>query len=250
MAPSSSQKEVNYQPLASDEPEALTSSLAKPHFLSSRAAVMIVPIVVTFTIALILGWVTGQHFSDKRWDGLISPPGNVEVVFEHDLLFSERPTPESEAAWNSIIPGKLNLSAPLCIYLSAYSTQVGRGFVHHPEIAPFISNLAVFHQLHCLHAIVVSYYTAIEDADVARGGQRPDDFLEETGTRMAQSHVRHCFDYIRQTLMCGADTNLEVLDHETRATSGWGQKRQCRSYHEVFEWAEKWANSTDTGILS
>lgn len=231
MAPSSSQKEVNYQPLASDEPEALTSSLAKPHFLSSRAAVMIVPIVVTFTIALILGWVTGQHFSDKRWDGLISPPGNVEVVFEHDLLFSERPTPESEAAWNSIIP-------------------VGRGFVHHPEIAPFISNLAVFHQLHCLHAIVVSYYTAIEDADVARGGQRPDDFLEETGTRMAQSHVRHCFDYIRQTLMCGADTNLEVLDHETRATSGWGQKRQCRSYHEVFEWAEKWANSTDTGILS
>ncbi|KAJ5998327.1 hypothetical protein N7451_006137 [Penicillium sp. IBT 35674x] len=231
MAPSSSQKEVNYLPLASDEPEALTSSPAKPLFMSSRAAVMIVPVVVTFTIALILGWVTGQHFSDKKWDGLISPPGNVEVVFEHDLLFSERPTPESEAAWNSLIP-------------------VGRGFVHHPEIAPFISNLAVFHQLHCLHAIVVSYYTAIEEADVARGGQRPDEFLEKTGTRMAQSHVRHCFDYIRQTLMCGADTNLEVLDHETRATSGWGQKRQCRSYHGVFEWAEKWANSTDTGILS
>ncbi|KAJ5797337.1 uncharacterized protein N7503_006633 [Penicillium pulvis] len=231
MAPSSSQKEVNYQPLASDEPEALTSSLAKPPSLSSRAAVTIVPVVVTFTIALILGWLTGQHFSDRKWDGLISPPGNVEVVFEHDLLFSERPTPESEAAWNSLIP-------------------VGRGFVHHPEIAPFISNLAVFHQLHCLHAIVVSYYTAIEDADVARGGQRPDEFLEETGTRMAQSHVRHCFDYIRQTLMCGADTNLEVLDYETRATSGWGQKRQCRSYHEVYEWAEKWANSTDTGILS
>lgn len=70
MATSSSQKEVNYQPLASDEPEALTSSLAKPH-LSSRAAVIVVPVVVTFTIALILGWVTGQHFSDKKWDGLI-----------------------------------------------------------------------------------------------------------------------------------------------------------------------------------
>lgn len=71
MAPSSSQKEVNYQALASDEPEALTSSLAKPPFLSSRAAVMTVPIVVTFTIALILGWVSGQHFSDRKWDGLI-----------------------------------------------------------------------------------------------------------------------------------------------------------------------------------
>ncbi|KAJ6114286.1 hypothetical protein N7486_000064 [Penicillium sp. IBT 16267x] len=195
MAPSSPQNKVKYQPLASGEIETSTLSLAKSHSFSSRAAMMIVPVVVTFTIALILGWVAGQHFPEKKWDGLIPPPGNVAVVFEHDLLYSERPTPESEAAWNSLIP-------------------------------------------------------AIEEADVARGGQRPDDFLKETGTRMAQSHVRHCFDYIRQTLMCGADTSLEVLDRETRATSGWGQRRQCRSYHEVFEWAEKWANSTDTGILS
>ena len=27
---------------------------------------------------------------------------------------------------------------------------VGRGFVHQPNIAPFISNIAVFHQLLCL----------------------------------------------------------------------------------------------------
>ena len=31
---------------------------------------------------------------------------------------------------------------------------VGRGFVHQPSIAPFISNIAVFHQLHCLVRLV------------------------------------------------------------------------------------------------
>lgn len=90
----------------------------------------------------------------------------------------------------------------------------------------------------------------MEEAEVAKGGQRPDSFLKDTGTRMAEGHIRHCFDYIRQALMCGADTNLEVLDRETRATSGWGQNRQCRDYYEVVEWAEKWANSTETGILT
>lgn len=67
---------------------------------------------------------------------------------------------------------------------------------------------------------------------------------------MAPSHIRHCFDYLRQALMCAADTNMEVLDPETHTTSGWGQGKQCRDYDEVVMWAEKWANSTDTGIVT
>ena len=60
-----------------------------------------------------------------------APDGNIIQVWAHNLTFSQAPTPESEAAWNSLIP-------------------VGRGFIHQPEIAPFISNIAVFHQMHCL----------------------------------------------------------------------------------------------------
>lgn len=67
---------------------------------------------------------------------------------------------------------------------------------------------------------------------------------------MAPSHIRHCFDYLRQALMCAADTNMEVLDPETHTTSGWGQGKRCRDYDEVVMWAEKWANSTDTGIVA
>lgn len=71
MALSSPRKEVKYEPLASGEPEASTSGLADPRSLRCRAAMMIVPVVVTFTIALVLGWVAGQNFSHNKWDGLI-----------------------------------------------------------------------------------------------------------------------------------------------------------------------------------
>ncbi|KAL4994489.1 hypothetical protein BDV10DRAFT_197510 [Aspergillus recurvatus] len=101
-----------------------------------------------------------------------------------------------------------------------------------------------------LHAILVSYYSALEAADLQYNITPPDDFLNRTGTRMAPSHIRHCFDYLRQTIMCAADTNLEVLDKETHTTSGWGQPRICRDYERVFSWAEKWANSSDTGLIT
>lgn len=76
------------------------------------------------------------------------------------------------------------------------------------------------------------------------------DFDNETSTRIAPFHIRHCFDYIRQALMCAADTNLEVLDRETHLTNGWGQPKQCRDYEQVVAWAELYANSSDTGIVT
>ncbi|KAF1969963.1 hypothetical protein BU23DRAFT_475151, partial [Bimuria novae-zelandiae CBS 107.79] len=157
------------------------------------------------------------------------PPGDIVKQFHHNLTFTQKPSPESEAAWSSIIP-------------------VGRGFITHPQLAPFISNIALYHQLHCLHAVVVAYYDALasppmEMADVP-------DFDSPTGTRTAPFHVRHCFDYLRQTIMCHADTNLEVLDPVNHTTNGWNQDKVCRNYEMVNAFAERWANSTDTGIVT
>ena len=78
----------------------------------------------------------------------------------------------------------------------------------------------------------------------------PLEYDEETGARIAMPHVRHCFDYLRRGLMCSVDTNLEVLDHETHQTNGWGQPKICRDYDGVFNFAERYANSSDTGIIT
>ena len=51
-------------------------------------------------------------------------------------------------------------------------------------------------------------------------------------------HLRHCFDYLRQSLMCTADTNLEPVDFELGGVTGWNFERTCRDFRQVKEWAE------------
>lgn len=98
-------------------------------------------IVPVFAIALGLGIVIGlllrpsdSRVGQKNKSGLPAPAGFIYEVWQHNLTFSQKPSPESEAAWASLIP-------------------TGRGFIHHKPEAPFISNIAVFHQLHCLVGI-------------------------------------------------------------------------------------------------
>lgn len=94
--------------------------------------------LLTFVIAMSIGIFIGRQFipftsqTNRHINGdLPEPVGDIHQVWQHNLTFSQPPTPQSEAAWASIIPA-------------------GRGFIHHEPIAPFISNIAVFHQLHCL----------------------------------------------------------------------------------------------------
>jgi hypothetical protein len=159
----------------------------------------------------------------------------------------------------------------------ANNNKVGRGFVHHEEVAPFISGVATFHQIHCLvsphqkrdfswaislfvsnfdpqHAILIAYWDAIEDLDSALNGTRTLQSLlendENTGTRIAQHHIRHCFDYLRRAIMCAADTNLEWVNGTEHQSDGWWSPRTCRSYEDVFEWAQQFRESEDVGIIA
>lgn len=51
-----------------------------------------------------------------------------------------------------------------------------------------------------------------------------------------ESHVRHCIDLLRQTLMCHPDTTVEVADPETDGVAGFGVTHVCRSYEELRKW--------------
>ncbi|KAK0621568.1 hypothetical protein B0T17DRAFT_617998 [Bombardia bombarda] len=186
-------------------------------------------VAASLALGYIFGHVNGVKDAIREPYGLPPPTGPIQTAWEHNFTFSQRPTPESEAAWASIIP-------------------IGRGFIHHPQLAPFISNIAVFHELHCLHAVVIAYWTALESP--ALNVTEVPDWETSTATRIAPFHVRHCFDYIRQALMCAADTNLEVVDEETHLTNGWGQPKQCRDYDGILEFAERYRDSNDTGIVT
>ncbi|OAA36146.1 hypothetical protein BBO_08318 [Beauveria brongniartii RCEF 3172] len=57
-------------------------------------------------------------------------------------------------------------------------------------------------------------------------------------TDMSAAHMRHCFDYLRQGLMCASDTSLEPVDPKLGGVTGWGSERLCRDYQQVVAWAE------------
>ena len=55
-------------------------------------------------------------------------------------------------------------------------------------------------------------------------------------TQEITHHSVHCFDYLRQSIMCAADTSLEG---KTDAGPGWGSKHECTDYDALLAWANE-----------
>ncbi|KAK3326766.1 hypothetical protein B0H66DRAFT_168605 [Apodospora peruviana] len=148
------------------------------------------------------------------------------VKFEMDQSYaptntSEFFTDEVLEKWNSLMP-------------------VGMGFVwvndthkYHDLPTPVewpdktVFTTSVTHQLHCLFAIVQTYSGLKADHPI------PDDH---------HWHMIHCFDYMRQAIMCSSDIALEGLettfpDHNG-GSDGWDSKHVCKDYSQVVGYLE------------
>ncbi|KAJ8119992.1 hypothetical protein ONZ43_g3185 [Nemania bipapillata] len=94
-----------------------------------------------------------------------------------------------------------------------------------PEKTVFTTSAT--HQLHCLFAIVQTY------SGLTSGHEIPDDH---------HWHMIHCFDYMRQAIMCSADMALEGLettfpDHNG-GSDGWDSKHVCKDWSQVKTYLE------------
>ena len=140
----------------------------------------------------------------------------ISQTFHYDSNYGGRPSNETNAAWDSIFPAQ-------------------GGFFKHPELAPQRSALAVFHQLHCLNGIRHGYFLA---RDAAATGQGLDD---ETELSMSSPlHIRHCIDLLRQSIMCQADTTVEIVDETAGGVTGFGTQHQCKNWDELIGWLGRW----------
>ncbi|KJZ73894.1 hypothetical protein HIM_06787 [Hirsutella minnesotensis 3608] len=184
----------------------------------------------------------------------------VHVTFEKNATFSAPPSPASNAAWNSILPQ-------------------GRGFVLVPDpkaynLGPGIPTgagpdrygLSMFHQLHCLvsqpsshldHAkqhkgtslpagktslqatIRDGYFAALANKDP----KRADETAASEDMRKPErvKHMGHCFDMLRQAIMCAGDMTLEPAQRSPSgevlpSVDGWGVVHECRSWDEAVAW--------------
>ncbi|QUC21790.1 uncharacterized protein UV8b_06026 [Ustilaginoidea virens] len=161
----------------------------------------------------------------KHW---LPPEISRTSLFEFQTLFGAPLNNESEYAWNKLMP-------------------VGRGFVivknetvlpEQPGLNQSISEqkamVAVFHQLHCLYMAREGFYSAVEG----------------NVNKVSSAHLTHCFDYLRQTIMCFGDTTLEWLPAPPNdiGSTGWGFEHTCRDYGAIAEWAEQNRLKTTFGI--
>jgi hypothetical protein len=96
----------------------------------------------------------------------------------------------------------------------------------------------------------LAYYAQLNKLEVLEDSPTAESFITSLGANTELGHIQHCFDYVRQALMCAADTNLETPDSTTGRTHGWGIERTCRDYSAVVAWAEKWRNNDEGTILS
>ncbi|KAM3555202.1 hypothetical protein ARSEF4850_006106 [Beauveria asiatica] len=129
----------------------------------------------------------------------------IRQTFHYNRTFGEAPDHRGTSeAWESIVP-------------------VGQGTVQFPRRSHNLYTLSVVHQLHCLWSIHGNYYGKVNGD--------PD-------TDTSAAHMRHCFDYLRQGLMCASDTSLEPVDPKLGGVTGWGSERLCRDYQQVVAWAE------------
>ncbi|MCJ1312620.1 hypothetical protein MMC25_006295 [Agyrium rufum] len=91
--------------------------------------------------------------------------------------------------------------------------------------------IETFHQLHCLNRIRKHFYEPTANLD----GNQTAEF-----TRF---HDEHCFDYIRQNLMCTADTNVLPISWDTRiegysASFDTTVQKKCRNFESIYGWAK------------
>ena len=63
-----------------------------------------------------------------------------------------------------------------------------------------------------------------------------DDYIDGWGVT---PKVQECFDYLHDSLMCHADTNIKVFDNSTGKVSGWGGQRVCRDIMSLLGWANE-----------
>ncbi|KAF1849035.1 uncharacterized protein K460DRAFT_428459 [Cucurbitaria berberidis CBS 394.84] len=221
-------------------------------------------IVVSMLVGLVLGEMFRVEYEIDGYIGALPqlsslPPSKYlrDVVWQQNDTFAQEPSAITEKAWADLIPE-------------------GRGFVTHPKLAIEMKSVSVFHEIHCLHGIRTAYFTSdylyrklqhaqSQTLDPKSPTDHPhiheefviNAFLEEQikhpehAHGLATGHVKHCFDYLRQALMCAADTNLEdtsVEDGEEGAP-GWGSKRVCRDFDAVKEWSKKWREGDGMGIV-
>ncbi|KAH6855885.1 hypothetical protein B0I37DRAFT_411849 [Chaetomium sp. MPI-CAGE-AT-0009] len=190
----------------------------------------------TILLLIILGLLLDRDWQNPSWFDVggditgFAPKMSQQITsFAPDPMFvpengSEFFTDAVQSRWLSIVPRGLG-------YVQINNTRSYNNLPTPLELYPDSTfTTSVTHQLHCLHSIVgiVAAYTSNEL-----------DKLPDAGAW----HISHCFDYLRQSIMCCGDVALEgqqtTFPPGFAGSDGWDAKHVCRDYNQVLAHLEE-----------
>ncbi|KAF4615776.1 hypothetical protein D9613_012369 [Agrocybe pediades] len=119
----------------------------------------------------------------------------------------------------------------------------GKGFV---KISGSYYLMAMYHQMHCVNAFRRTVEEYREGSNI---------------TSSREKHLIHCLEYLRQAVLCNADTSLEgpaglrhtVGGETVHAVTGGGAIHECRDWTQVYDWVEsnyeEWKEEDDFEVI-
>ncbi|KAI0100070.1 hypothetical protein GGR51DRAFT_378557 [Nemania sp. FL0031] len=212
LLPSSESSDVKIQPASSDR------------FPRLRNILYFGGLIIIWVTTLGLSYLFGVYRERPGSLAVFKPTGDLHYYMHFDGSFAQGSSPESDSLWDSLFPEKL-------------------GFVKHPELAPDVAGIAVFHELHCLNMLRIAFFASTDGTLQEIASQDHD-----ANHRASLHHIRHCFEYLRQSLMCLSDANLENMNYTTQGVSGWQTERTCRDFEGLKSWANEWGISREDAL--
>jgi hypothetical protein len=106
--------------------------------------------------------------------------------------------------------------------------------------------ISVFHQLHCLGVLRYGWFALVADLDPSN---------QEPRHHLSNSAAMHCFDFLRQAIMCSGDTTIELAQYRgqdgvVRTAHGWNIEHQCKDWGVLWNFVmARHAHDNRTGIL-
>ncbi|KAK6849306.1 hypothetical protein PG995_013139 [Apiospora arundinis] len=98
------------------------------------------------------------------------------------------------------------------------------------------------HQLHCLFYVMTEY-----DRIVRHG---PNGLEKVIPPGFHSVHTRHCFEILRQSILCHMDMTLEgSMPGSPSGTTGFGHAHVCQNRQEAREWMEANRGFDETLII-
>ncbi|CAA7266708.1 unnamed protein product [Cyclocybe aegerita] len=153
-------------------------------------------------------------------------------TFDHKSIYRGQPNPQIDEAWKRVLtemkPTRLTkeqldrMGIKITPSKVKFSDEDGGGYM---------ATIETVHQLHCLNSLRKyvhhEYYEKF-------------DPLFVDAPKIFRTHLDHCVEIIRQSLMCSADVAMityEWVKGFPLPYPDFNTKHQCRNYQKILDWA-------------